>query len=347
MKNIPPKRLYYEVEKEELMYSHKLVLAFFISFSLFLFLNKNENRQSVLITIQKDEPLSIVSNRLQKENVIKSKRLFLIYTKLKRLDTSIQPGTFSLHKNQRYRDILTTITTSSKAIDTIKVVIPEGYTVEEIANRLNDLNIVKRDEFLQAVNNQSLLPKEYKDFFPKEKQLKYFFEGYLYPDTYFFQQNMIGEEVVEAFLNRFIQVIQSINKPDELTHLEWVILASMIEKEAAVTAEQKRISGVFYNRIREGWKLESCATVQYGLNERKEQLLLKDLQVESKYNTYLFKGLPIGPISNPGKQSLEAASQPESHSYFFFVTKEDGTNTHYFSKTFEEHRKYTDKNGNE
>lgn len=329
------------------MYNHKLVLAFFISFSLFLFLNKNDNGQSVLVTIQKDEPLSIVSNRLKKEKVIKSKRLFLIYTKLKRLDTSIQPGTFSLHTNQRYRDILTTITTSSEAIDTIKVVIPEGFTVEEIANRLNNLNIVKKDEFLQAVNNQALLPKEYKDFFQKEEQMKYFFEGYLYPDTYFFQQNMTGDEVVETFLNRFIQVIQSIDKPDELTHLEWVILASVIEKEAAVTLEKKRISGVFYNRMREGWKLESCATVQYGLNERKEHLLLEDLQIESEYNTYLYKGLPIGPISNPGKQSLEAASQPESHSYFFFVTKKDGTKTHYFSKTLEEHRKYTDKSGNE
>lgn len=330
------------------MRNSKLFIALFVSICLFFFLKgMDSNVSSVRVTIQQEESLMTVANQLKEQKVIQFPFLFVAYATLQGKDTAIQPGTFLLETSTPYHMVLNTITNPQESITSVKVVIPEGFTVEAIADRLAKHNIVEKEDFLKAANNAALIPKEYEDWFPQKQEVSYVFEGYLYPDTYWLHEKMTGEQVIATLFQRFVQVINTIEKPKHISMAEWVILASIIEKEAALVSEQKAISGVFYNRIKEGWKLESCATIQYALPERKQQLLLEDLQIETPYNTYRYKGLPVGAIGNAGKQAFFAASNPEKHSYFFFVTKKDGTNAHYFSETLEEHQQYTDKSGNE
>ena len=123
-----------------------------------------------------------------------------------------------------------------------------------------------------------------------------------------------------------------------MTDYEVITLASIIEREAATVAEQPKVGGVFRNRIDDGMKLQSCATVQYILEERKSVLSVSDTQIDSPYNTYLYSGLPAGPVASPGKSAIEAALYPEQHDYYYFVAKADGS-AHIFSRTFEEHER--------
>ena len=140
-------------------------------------------------------------------------------------------------------------------------------------------------------------------------------------------------------LERFDEVFKEeyYDRADELgmTIDEIVILASVVEREARVESDRPIISGVFHNRLDQGWKLESCATIQYILGERKPRLLYSDLEIESPYNTYMYSGLPVGPIASFGEASLKATLYPEETDYMFFVAKDDGS--HVFSRTLEEH----------
>ncbi|HDR67528.1 MAG TPA: endolytic transglycosylase MltG, partial [Bacteroidaceae bacterium] len=122
-----------------------------------------------------------------------------------------------------------------------------------------------------------------------------------------------------------------------------VTLASIVEREVVVDKERPIVAGVFYNRLKDDWNLQSCATVQFILGKQKDRLTFDDLEIKNPYNTYVNQGLPPGPIGNPGRKSLEAAVYPAEHDYYFFVTKKDNSGEHYFSRTFAEHQKYNAK----
>jgi UPF0755 protein len=167
-------------------------------------------------------------------------------------------------------------------------------------------------------------------------------EGYLYPETYEFADSLSPGVI----LARIIDTGESVWTPDwysgiassGLSRYETLILASIVEREAAVDAERAMIAGVFLSRLRRGMMLESCATVQYALGDVREQLLYRDLEVESPYNTYLHTGLPPGPICSPGYTSLLAAVFPDTtEGYLYFVSKDDGTGSHLFSLTYAGH----------
>ena len=145
--------------------------------------------------------------------------------------------------------------------------------------------------------------------------------------------------MVERFEKVYEESIKKDEKNVDLDFNEIVTLASIIERESRRDDERAKISAVFHNRLKDDMRLQSCATVQYILGERKEILSTKDTRIESDYNTYLYTGLPPTPISSVGKESLIAAVNPEDVDYLFFRTKEDGSGGHTFSKTFEEHKK--------
>jgi UPF0755 protein len=161
----------------------------------------------------------------------------------------------------------------------------------------------------------------------------------LFPETYEFLTNSPPDDVVRRLLRQFSSVFSELltlaPDPRPLTPSEVVTLASIVEREAQVPAEFPRIAGVFMNRLRRGIPLQSCATVECLLPERKGILTVADTRVESPYNTYLHAGLPPGPICNPGRRALVAALNPEQHNYLFFVARGDGT--HIFSRTLAEH----------
>ncbi|MCM8788788.1 MAG: endolytic transglycosylase MltG, partial [Candidatus Omnitrophica bacterium] len=201
----------------------------------------------------------------------------------------------------------------------IKLVFPEGITCYEIGKVLEQEGICSASEFEDFAKKQAL-------------------EGFLFPDTYKFPYGVSKEAVAKKMIEKFWDVIQSIKpdiinlKRDELVKI--ITIASIIEKEAEVDSERPIVAGIFYNRLKRNMPLQSCATIKYAIGNKKN-LGLQDLKVQSPYNTYKHRGLPPGPICNPGKKSLEAAIHPSKTSYLFFVSKGDGT--HYFSTTYSEH----------
>jgi UPF0755 protein len=216
----------------------------------------------------------------------------------------------------------------------LKITIPEGLNNKEVAELFSQKGLVNLASFTDALKDHSAIYELLDDY-----HIKTGMEGYLFPDTYNFELNAsIEKEIIHKMILRFKDVYEQnfpeipVNKRKEI-----VIIASLVEKEAKKPEERPIIAGVFYNRLRRGYALQSCATVQYSLGKRKERLYYKDLQVESPYNTYLHQGLPPGPIANPGLASLKAAVNPAQVSYLYFVAKPDGS--HVFSTTFEQHLK--------
>jgi len=171
----------------------------------------------------------------------------------------------------------------------------------------------------------------------EEKKL----EGYLFPETYFVNYDISEEQIIEIMVDQFNKVftkeLEERGKEFNFARRDVIILASIIEKEAAKEEERPLISAVFHNRLKKRWYLESCATVQYALGKHKNRLTYKDLKVDSPYNTYAHFGLPPGPICNPGFGSIEAALYPADSDLMFFVAEGEGT--HRFSKYYQKHLK--------
>jgi UPF0755 protein len=201
------------------------------------------------------------------------------------------------------------------------VTIPEGFTLSQIAQRLEAMEICEASQFREAAGNA---------------------EGFLYPETYNFPKNTPPLKVVETMMNQFWKVFDAQFKAETKrigwTPLQVVTLASLIEKEATLQEEGPLISAVFHNRLRIKMPLQSDPTVLYGLGIDSGSPTKKQLQTPSPYNTYLHRDLPPGPISNPGRDSMEAALHPAPVPYLYFVSKNNGS--HAFSATLQEHNRY-------
>jgi len=202
----------------------------------------------------------------------------------------------------------------------MKLTIPEGFTARQIGQLIEEKGLGRRKRFLKIVEQRGV-------------------EGYLFPETYFVEYDISEEEIIDTMVDQFNKLftkeMEEQGKKFNFTKRDTVILASIIEKEAARDEERPLISGVFHNRLRKRWYLESCATVQYALGEHKEKLTYEDLKVDSPYNTYDHFGLPPGPICNPGLGSIKAALYPAETDLMFFVAEGEGT--HGFSKYYGKH----------
>ncbi|MGC4045511.1 MAG: endolytic transglycosylase MltG [Armatimonas sp.] len=214
----------------------------------------------------------------------------------------------------------------------IKVTFPEGYTLEKMAARLIEKKVLPEETtFLKLATTQG---KTFKASFPLPANL----EGYLFPDTYNFPPKADEKKIIQMLLTTFDKKVASKITESGKPLKETMIKASLIEREAEVEEDRAKIAGVIENRLKKGMRLQIDATVQYALPEHKSRLLFADLKFKSPYNTYLVKGLPPGPICNPGIPSVEAALQPEKSNYMFYVASKDGKK-HLFASTFQEHQK--------
>ena len=257
-----------------------------------------------------------IARQLKSQGFIRSPSIFLLAVKF-HPHAVLKPGVYFLSPNSGTTAYVKAFT---KGPPLVRFTIPEGWTARQVALQLEDKGIATADVFLKKV---------------AEKRL----EGYLFPDTYFFEQESDVEKVMNRMKSRFDEMIPkdfaASAKALRLTEPQLVILASLVEREARVPEERPVIAGVFLNRLRRHWRLESCATVEYALGQWRPKLTYKDLEVESPYNTYRHAGLPPGPICNPGAAALEAASHPASTDAMFFVA--EGGGTHRFSKYYAEH----------
>jgi UPF0755 protein len=289
-----------------------------------------EEGMEQVVFIQEGLSLNEVANELERRNIIVSKALFKLWGKIMGSSRRIQAGEYRLSPNMppiRIFEILT-----EGIVITYPVTFPEGYTIEQIADVLDRKGLVEKGEFISLAHNPALL----KQYNINGQSL----EGYLYPDTYYLPRGISSSAAIDTMVNRFRQLTGPLEKRAEavgMTMEDVIILASIVEKETGLAEERPKIASVFLNRLKKGMRLESDPTVIYGIKGFNGNLTREDLKEPTHYNTYVIRGLPIGPIANPGLEAIKAVLFPEETDYLYFVSKNDGS--HHFSKTLSEHNK--------
>ncbi|MGB2579346.1 UPF0755 protein [Elusimicrobium simillimum] len=288
------------------------------------YFNKGE---SVVFEIRDGQTGSSVAADLKKAGIIKSEILFKIVLRLFADPRGLKAGTYDLYKNTCPEEVISCIS-SGKCQHLEKVTIIEGWRIEEIAMALEDNGICDNLEFTALAKKQNL-------------------EGYLYPSTYRFSKNTPAQKVIDVMTGEFNRRVRPILQEQYMRGLSEraiITVASIVEREAVVHEERPKIAAVYLNRIKIGKKLEADPTVQYVLgytpNENrfwKKGLTLRDLRIDSPYNTYRYGGIPPGPICSPSYESVYAVLHPEPNfdALFFVAEREDGK--HVFSKTYNEH----------
>lgn len=321
-----------------------IALIIIISCSTILFINSNKttkNNKNLYFTVEKGDSLNKIGIQLKEKGIINSQLYFKVYAKLSGYEKKIKAGNYILKPNISIKELL--VKFQSPKSDYVIVTIPEGYTLYQIANKLESLNLVNKETFL----NINLSEVAQSKLISPGSEVYYELEGYLYPETYFIPYEARELDIAKVMYNQFERVFtkEYRTRAEELKlSIDKVMtIASLIEKEAAKDEERKIISGVIYNRINKGMRLQIDASVIYGITKGEstlEKVYNKDLAVKTAFNTYNKKGIPAGPIASPGKPSIEAALYPEENDYLYYVLGEDG---HVFSKTYEEHKKNIEK----
>jgi len=287
-------------------------------------LNK-EDKTEISILIHQGDKVKDVADELEEKNVIKSGWAFYWYARIHDLDTNIISGRFLLNPSMNVPEILSKISTpsESEAIITIQ----EGLTIKDIDKKLFEMGLTKEGDFIAATKNFKDLDS-YK-FLPKNSNLTVLLEGYIFPDTYFLEPvNFDPNDLIYKSLNNFSKKTKELKITNDT-----IIMASIIEKEVRNENDRAIVSGILWKRLNSGWKLDADATLLYTKDNNK--ITTADLNSNSLYNTRKFKGLPPTPICNPSIKSIEAALNPQSSNYWFYLTTEDGTAV--YATTNEEH----------
>ena len=297
----------------------------------------NVNAQNdVIIRVRPGQTLKSTANILQQTNLIKSRLKFILIARFKGMEKHLKAGEYLLSAAMPPRQILEIMVKG--AINLYKLTVPEGYNISQIAVLVENAKFGSKNDFIEKATDAALASKNGIEASS--------LEGYLFPDTYFFPREVTIDKIILTMVNRFRSIFttewEKRAKDLGFTVHQVVTLASIIEKETGAAFERPIISSVFHNRLKKNMRLESDPTVIYGIKNFDGNLTRKHLKTQTPYNTYKIKGLPAGPIANPGRASLEAALFPDKTVYIYFVSKKD--NTHYFSKTLTEHnqavRKY-------
>ena len=284
--------------------------------------------------------IDYVASSLKSAGIIEYKWLFKVFCAVSNADIKIDPGTYELATDLDYRALVKNMQVGTGAMITTKVMFPEGYTMQQVFEKLEEEGVCSVEDLYEAasdwVYNYSFL--EWSEVGDKTR-----LEGYLFPDTYDFYQGMQASSAINKFLQNFhSKLTADMYKQAENLNIslhQAIIIASMVEAEAANDEERATIASVIYNRLSVGQVLQIDATIQYVLPERKENLSNEDLQIDSPYNTYLYAGLPPGPVSNPGLASINAALQPASTGYYYYALDMEPM-SHRFFTTYEEHQAF-------
>lgn len=309
------------------------------------------SKKEIKINIPMGSSSSTIATILKDNGIIKDARIFRFYIKFKN-EADFQAGDYSFTKASTFDEIITTLKSGKVIAEPIyTITIPEGKTIDQIAEIYASKLPFTKEEFLKVVNDQAYI-KQLISRYPAilsdvilDENIRTPLEGYLFAATYtFYEEEPKVESVVEAMLNKTVAVVtphQDEIAAKEFSVHEAITFASLLENEARSEEERKKIAGVFYNRLEEGMKLQTDPTVLYALGGHKERVLYKDLEIESPYNTYYINSLPIGPISNFAENALEGVLYPEETNYLYFLHDFEG-NIHY-SETHDEHLKLKEK----
>jgi UPF0755 protein len=299
--------------------------------------NFSSSTDDVIVKISRGDNLRSVAAKLEGSQVIFNKYVFIALGRIFGKQDEIISGEYRFGSGLTYLNVLNTVTDPA-VIRTVTVTIPEGLNIRQMGRLLQRQIGIDSARFVEESKNDSLIKLLGLDVEAEN------LEGYLFPDTYQFYFTGLNREkniiaiMAAAFRKKITPQMHEEMKQKKLTLNKLVTMASIIEGETRYEPEKKTISGVYYNRLKKGMRLQADPTVQYVLpGGPKNRLLYSDLKHPSPYNTYLNKGLPPGPINNPGLSSIIASLQPEENKFLYFVAKGDGS--HYFAENYEDHKK--------
>ncbi|MBI3120419.1 MAG: endolytic transglycosylase MltG [Candidatus Kerfeldbacteria bacterium] len=295
----------------------------------------------VEVVIERGEGVNEISRSLDVVGLVKNQFVFETIIWARRAEGKIFAGTYRIPKDVTMLELVDRLIGSVTEQTDQEITLIEGWTAREMDAYLADVGLFEPGEFLRMAevkDTNSILPgQEYAFLSDKPKSAT--LEGYLFPDTYRVFPDTKPEEVIEKMLENFdtkvTEEMRASVQSQDRTLFDVVTLASIIEREVQSYEDKRNVADVFLKRLRDGIPLQSDATVNYVTGKNTTRPSTTDLQVDSPYNTYQFKGLPPGPISNPGLDSIRAAIYPEENPYYFFLTTKD--NDVIFSKTLEEH----------
>ena len=300
--------------------------------TILLYWPQNDINNKIKVNIPKGSTLAQISEILEGKEIVTNGHMFITATRLMGYSNKIPAGIFALkNAKSNYRIVKQLIQGNPEMI---RVTLLEGWTISQVTKAISDsLNI--SSEILSSLC--------YDEQFIQELGLEAnSLEGYLYPDTYLFLESENDpKEILKQAISEFNSVFNdNFRKRAEqvgFTVNEVLTMASIIEGEAIFDIERPIISAVYHNRLKKRMLLQADPTVQYIIEDGPRRLRLSDLKIDSPYNTYVYRGLPPGPISNPGRASILAALYPDDNDYIFFVARGDGYHT--FTTTIEEHNR--------
>ena len=306
----------------------------------------DKNSEEVLtVNVEIGSNLDSIAALLEKNGIIKDARIFKYYAKFNN-ESDFQAGEYGLTKSMTLDELIESLKTGKVYREPIfTMTVPEGRTLEEIALRVEEKTAYSAQEFMDLVTSPEFIDQmmaKYPNILTEDikgENLRHALEGYLFPATYsYYEENPSLESIVDQMLNATANTITPYTDflAEQEKSVHWLLtFASLLEEEATATTDREMIASVFQNRMATDMPLQTDPTVLYALGEHKDRVLYDDLEIDHPYNTYKIQGLPPGPISNPGKLSIEAVmNAPESENFYFLADKE-GIN--HFSKTYDEH----------
>jgi UPF0755 protein len=310
----------------------------------------NNGQDDISVTIESGSSVDSIASALKENDLIRSKIMYKIYIKILGKDDQLKAGTYLFSSDMDASELTAALVEGAPA-DTITITIKEGWDLNRIGDYLESTGLFTKQEFLDEIeNNFGYYAERYEFLADVPEDRTYKLEGYLFGDTYEVYADAEPRDVILKMLDRFDEIFKDeyYDRCEELgmTVDEVVTMASIVEREGILDSELPTIASVFYNRLDAGMLLQSCATLQYIYQDYQFTFSSKQMEIDSPYNTYKYKGLPAGPISNFRETALEAALYPADTDYYYFCSKNDGTGASAFATTLAEHEanieKYSD-----
>ncbi len=308
----------------------------------------SDSKKEIQVEVPIGSSTTSIGKLLEDKRVIKNASVFKYYVKFNNI-SGFQAGTYTFSPSMSLKEISQNLQTGMLAQKAVfKLTIPEGYSLDQIAELIAKQTGGSKDKILNDLDSEEtvkLFSEKYPELLTEDSfssKVKHPLEGYLYPATYsYYEENPSIATIIDPMIKKTQEVVVKFSKKIEEKDInihELLTMASLIEKEATAKADRHLISSVFHNRMEEDMPLQTDPTVLYALGKHKKRTMYKDLEVESPYNTYKVKGLPPGPISNAGETSIEAALNPADSKYLYFLA-EHGTGEVHYAKTLKEHNK--------
>ena len=299
----------------------------------------------VKVVIPENASVKQIAHILHKNGLIQYEGAFVDRLQDSEYRGKLRHGTYTLNTGMNTLDMMAVMSKEDETGGVLqKLVVPEGFTIDQIAARCEEQDICTAEEFINACKSVTKTKFPFLEDVPVGVDVRYRLEGYLFPATYDITKETTAESLVDWMLDTFQiyynEELQAKAEELEMNSYEVITKASMIERECRIPDERPVIAGVIDNRLKEEMLLQIDSTVLYPITKGmydKDEVAYEDLEVESKYNTYKYTGLPVGPICNPGLACIEAVLNPTEHKYYYYRIVNEDTGEHAFFETYDEH----------